>query len=784
MIIKKNIFVLIVMLFLASLSAYAQNRNLRFADDKFKYERFGFAADEYEKAYSKKEKYSTALLLAESYQNIHDYENSFKWWNEVIQFEESTKEDFYQFLIAGMKLDPEFQLEDVLAQSQFNENDFPELDLEYIKYLYSKRSNLKLIPFDSVNSNGSDYGIVQGLGNTMYFASDRGGVIPSEKKAIRLDAKNQFQTKEKYNFNDRQFFLIYSKDSSDHLNGFDVPSDEVFHFSDPFFVKEKNILFYTITRGINKVKRKREITVYPELYYSTLSLQEELLDPKAFPFNDSLNYGVISPFIDLENKRLYFSSNMEGGYGGYDIYYSSFDDSLNFESPINLGPVINSPGNERDPFLYIDKLYFSSDGHKGLGGFDVFVSEKTENGFESVENLGIPYNSPNDDFSFRKYGEQEIFISSDRMGGKGMDDIYYIESLYKYLITNVIDCQDVGVDGYSLEVFDDTNRKLLESQVLANNKRLTNLEPNSDFQVSVSKEGFFSISDNTITTKNIQEDTLYRNYKLIPIPYQLGVYVDIVYYDLDKFNIRSDAQQALDQLGELMNKYDFLDLVVSSHTDSRASDEYNIVLSNNRANAVRDYLSKWDISPSRIRLEWFGEKVLTNNCVDGIDCPEFEHQLNRRSELVLELFPDPTVQYSIPNQFKEFDICNPSSIQKWFFDQVYQLPTIYFDFDKSMLRSIHKKELERVALMLKTMPKLNLAINGYTDQFGTDKYNLDLSMRRSESVKKYLLSKEIEAFRLYEYSFGETSPVYDCGLMDCNHFNHQKNRRVELKINF
>ncbi|MHA7131999.1 OmpA family protein, partial [Algoriphagus namhaensis] len=203
-----------------------------------------------------------------------------------------------------------------------------------------------------------------------------------------------------------------------------------------------------------------------------------------------------------------------------------------------------------------------------------------------------------------------------------------------------------------------------------------------------------------------------REYTLTPIPYQLPVYVDIVYYDLDKYVIREDAKEALDKLGEMMNKYSFLDLLVGSHTDSRASDEYNITLSNNRAKAVSEYLSQYGISADRVRLEWFGESELINDCGNGVPCGEPEHQLNRRSELVLEAFPDPTKQYDIPKELLDQNFCDPEQIFEALQEEIREIPTIYFDFDKSMLRSVHKKELERTAIMLNRMPNLMLYIEG------------------------------------------------------------------------
>jgi outer membrane protein OmpA-like peptidoglycan-associated protein len=221
---------------------------------------------------------------------------------------------------------------------------------------------------------------------------------------------------------------------------------------------------------------------------------------------------------------------------------------------------------------------------------------------------------------------------------------------------------------------------------------------------------------------------------------------------------------------------------VASHTDSRASDEYNITLSNNRAKAVTEYLGAKGINADRVRLEWFGESQLVNDCGNGKPCNEENHQLNRRSELVLEAFPDPTKQYEIPQELKDMDFCEPEDILEKIQEEINDIPTIYFDFDKSMLRSVHKSELERTAIMLKRMPNLMLNIEGHTDQRGEEAYNQTLSERRAQVVKDYLKNRGVEDNRLESQWFGKTKPIHNCDEVTCTPAMHQLNRRTELRV--
>jgi outer membrane protein OmpA-like peptidoglycan-associated protein len=188
------------------------------------------------------------------------------------------------------------------------------------------------------------------------------------------------------------------------------------------------------------------------------------------------------------------------------------------------------------------------------------------------------------------------------------------------------------------------------------------------------------------------------------------------------------------------------------------------------------------ISANRVRLEWFGEGKLVNDCGNDVPCPETKHQLNRRSELVLEAFSDPNKQYEIPEELKELDFCDPEKIFEKIQDEIKNLPTIYFDFDKDMLRSIHEKDLERAASMLKRLPNLMLFIEGHTDQKGSVQYNQKLSERRAKSVMDYLNTRGISSRRMKSAWYGESRPIHDCAVIPCTPEMEQLNRRTELRL--
>jgi outer membrane protein OmpA-like peptidoglycan-associated protein len=397
--------------------------------------------------------------------------------------------------------------------------------------------------------------------------------------------------------------------------------------------------------------------------------------------------------------------------------------------------------------------------------------------------LGVPYNSPRDDFGYFVSSEGKRYLSSDRTGGMGLDDIYSIEDLFKRLIARVIDCDDnLITEDYNVSLNANDDLTMISTNRNEVGELLAELDIEKDFILNISKKGYFSISDSTLSTVGLEEDEVYREYRLSKVPYNLPVVVDIVYYDLDKSKIRNDAVPVLDKIAELMQKYDFLDLAVASHTDSRASEAYNKALSQRRADAVKEYLSKFNIPTNRIRIDWFGKENLTNDCGDGVPCPETKHQLNRRSELVLEAFTDTEKEYEFPRGLIGKDNCDITELMEAIQREFNNVPTVYFDFDKSAIRAVHQKDLDRVGIMLQKMKNLQLYISGHTDQRGNEEYNLKLAERRAKSVMDYLINKGIDSSRMQYEWFGKSLPINDCGSIPCTEEMHQQNRRTELKL--
>ena len=776
---KNLYFLLLVFLFSAGLSSesFAQNALLRYGERQYDMLNYQEAAEVYIKAFERKPTYTSAQMAAKSFENMREYQNSYDWWRITSDFEEATMEDKRSFAQAAQRVgnvDEYYQIKSELGLSD-------KADMEAIKRLSSKNS-ATLTSIDSLNSRFTDFGMAVDNQGNKYISSDRG--IQETGKAsrgslIRIDGRNRFK-RDVYGWTGRDFLSIYRLGEDNEMTEVDSPVPNTFHFSDPFFMKEKPVVFYTVTREVKKVKKK-EFNIYPEIYFSQINEAGEFTDYRPFPFNSFMEHSMITPFVDEEAKRIYFASDMVGGLGGHDLYYVTYDDDFKFGEPVNLGPEVNSEGHERNPYRIENRFYFSSDGHTGLGGLDVYKASIDNGQITGVSNMGAPYNSPQDDFAFTPMEKGKAVLSSDRIGGKGLDDLYMIEEMYRRFLARIMDCDGVLIEDDFIFSLENLERKSkVETQSNDKGEMLADLEIESGYVVNISKKGYFSRRDTTLTTKGFDGELIEREYRLAKIPYDMPVFVDLMYYDLDRAEIREEAKPTLNKLAEMMKSYSFLDLMVRSHTDARASDSYNENLSNRRADAVVDYLKEQGIEKDRISAEWFGEEQLVNDCGDGKPCPEAEHQLNRRSELVLKAFTDQNKQYELPIQFE--DDCEDliEALQRQLSDVGLELPKVYFDYDKANLKAEQKMALERLAIMMKSRNDFQLTLEGHTDLRGSEEYNESLSQRRAKVVLDYLLNRGVSNDRLTYEWFGKNRPVHNC--TDCSEAQHQENRRTEIKV--
>ena len=378
--------------------------------------------------------------------------------------------------------------------------------------------------------------------------------------------------------------------------------------------------------------------------------------PIWMPVNEDEFYTNTTPAISPDGNELYFASLRPDGLGGFDLYKATKLANGDFGNAVRLGAPINTSGNEMFPYVAPDgKLFFASDGHAGFGKLDLFVAENTEQGWV-VKNLGPNINTVADDFGifFTKY-PTEGFLSSNREGGMGDDDIYYFEDKTpKPKIVNVllnVTTKEIDENGAEkilpqtrVVLYDNTNKNIGGDFSNQNGRLRFTLVPDQNFSIIASKSGYFtkSITYSTIGKTPRIEDliqevtnvTLDTTIVLDALILERSIVLDNIYYDLDKADIRPDAALELNKLVKILKDNPSIRIELSSHTDDRASDSYNDALSQRRAESAVAYIVSQGIDASRLVAKGYGKRQL----IIANATTEEEHQTNRRTEFkVIEI---------------------------------------------------------------------------------------------------------------------------------------------------
>ncbi len=495
-------------------------------------------------------------------------------------------------------------------------------ELASIDGIYIATTNL------SINSEHSEFGGFEHNGK-FYFSSARNTL----NNALR----------DVYKWNEEPFLNIYQSDvtTSNGEKEFSKPesiSSDIntkFHEASIAITNDGKTLYYTRN---NLTKRKslgvdREGTTHLKIYKATL-IDEKWQDIEELPLNDK-TYSNGHPALSPDNKTLFFVSDREGGYGLTDIYKVDILDDGTYGEPENLGDKINTEGKEVFPFVDSENmLYFSSEGFTNLGLLDIFKSNILNDADAKVENIGAPFNSGGDDFSFFINNEDNTgyFSSNSREDGKGGDDIYSF---------NTFKCQQIikGVasDSLTLLPLQSVKVELIDKTGKIINEVETNEKGEYSFEVDCSEKYTIrgSKPDYKDDLKEVNTSIIDRyenitDLSLIPLIIDDKIVINPIFFDFDKWDIRTDAKYELENIVDVMREHSAMVIKIESHTDSRGTNRYNMKLSDRRAKSTRDYLLSRGIEVSRIESAiGYGESQLINDC--GRKCTEEEHQENRRS---------------------------------------------------------------------------------------------------------------------------------------------------------
>lgn len=510
-----------------------------------------------------------------------------------------------------------------LSKHIFQWDQTPFTDLYYIE----KQADIKDIDPDSVLKNARNNPLLlkkmyKDNDDDTYRTSNDSRVLGTLSSAIRQDTLGK---------------VLSVNASIKPVQGF---VNSKYHEGPAVVLPDGSLLFTRNNYQKGKASRSEEGINKLKLYTALAPAWDQV---EAFPFNSN-EYSTGHPAINKGGTVLILASDMPGGFGGVDLYYSQRTDAkAAWTKPVNLGPLVNTEGDEMFPSISQDSiLFFASTGHAGLGGLDIF--QIGVNGI-SVHgkplNLGFPVNSSVDDFGIARSedGNTGYFTSNRR----GSDDIYSFvhkdfQIKVKGLVVDAQDNQPIANATIGIKSAD----KTLQLQTDDKGAFSTELNKRSAYQVSAQKHGY-NAQQTSLSTEGLLADTTLTVFFKLERPglncdslkQQLASF--IIYYDLDKSFIRADAGKVMGRLALFLKGNPDVDVIAASHCDSRASNSYNIGLSLRRSQSARRYLIARGIAAERIKIEYFGENKLLNKCMDDVKCPEPLQQLNRRTEFYLNI---------------------------------------------------------------------------------------------------------------------------------------------------
>ncbi len=610
----KNIYYIILILLSCTVGLQAQSGKQKKADRLYNDFAYLEATEVYKELIENDYNvtYNTKKL-GDAYMMLRSPENAVHYYGDIIEEEDLSPEYYYKYaqaLRAVKRYDESKQwLKKYLETGRASK----EIQTMIEKTEYKSKATYKVKSSD-FNSGVSDFGVFV-KDDKVYFVSARNEGV---------DVKDKI-----YSWTGEPFLDIYVLDKSTGTVS-PIPGEINTKLHDgPAVVSPDGMtLYFTRNNYLNNKegKKDKEKTNHLKLY-SAVKSGDRWVDVKELPFNSN-DYSVGHPSISPDGNTLYFTSDMEGGLGGTDIYKVSIQGNNTFGTPENLGEPVNTEFDESFPFMDTDgTLYFSSNGHAGLGLFDIFRLEDGE-----VENVGEPINSSMDDFAYFQVSDsQEGYISSNREGDS--DNIFVFNKLNPLILTGVVKNAVNGkpVSEATVRVMNEDGEQIAFLETNMEGRYRTEVDRNKMLPIEA-KEIEFETFTGTVNTNNTDDlEILEYDIQLNPVrDVEFLAELENIYFDFDKATIRPDAAKELDKLVDLMkNEYPDLVIEIGSHTDRRGSKAYNEKLAERRAKSTYDYLVSKGISPDRIvEYKGYGE---TRPAIDCERCSEKEHQLNRRS---------------------------------------------------------------------------------------------------------------------------------------------------------
>ncbi|GAB4318544.1 MAG: OmpA family protein [Bacteroidales bacterium] len=666
---KKNRIVLLFVFTLIMASAWAQRDFTEAADRDFEDQKYSVAIDKYKKAYSKikdrDEKNRIRFQMAECYRLMNQSKRAEVYYKSLYRTEYYKKEpvvllQYAEMLKANQKYDEAVPIYEQYIKLRPEDPRGPDglKSCNMQKDWYENPTGHIIHNVRDINSREDDFAPCYASDNynDLIFTSNREG--STGKDADEWTGKN---------FTD----LFYTR------------QDRKGEWSTPVLLETEGKINTETNEGISTMN-----STFSTLYFTRCGNQKNSKSGchiykvkksgRSFGEPELVNLGGDStsaighPTLTEDEKMIIFAADFPNGYGGKDLWYATRKSkSDEFGVPKNLGPVINTAGDELFPFLRSDSvLYFASNGHIGMGLLDIFKSTYSNGKWSVPENMGYPINSNADDYGiiFNKEAEEEGFFTSGRKENgferaRGGDDIYhFVIPPLEFTISGVVK------DDNTLQFIDGAEVKMVGSDgssVIATTNSVgfyefgkDQVRPNTTYELTVSKDNYFTASASETTVGLEQSKDFELDFTLKPIPKKPIVLPEIL-YDLAKWDLKPQYQDSLQGLIKTLDENPRMVIELASHTDSRDTEERNDILSQKRAQSVVDYLIMRGIDPERLVAKGYGERVprqlthdyylngklvldsgavLTEDFINQLpnkEIQEFAHQLNRRTEFTV-----------------------------------------------------------------------------------------------------------------------------------------------------
>ncbi len=591
--------------------------------------------------------------LAESYMNVGDHLKAEEIYSELINNQLNVHpEDYYNYasiLKYQGKYTRAFEMMDRF--SELNPKDLRAKDYLEKRHLFESLSmddGTFTMNHLNMNSSSDDYA-------ASYFG-DKIVYVSNKPVFYKLIARN-------FNWTGKPFWNMYVSEVEEGEGGelkkpssFNRGIRSKYHDGPVSFSRDGTFMAFTR----NTIDDESEDNVVElQIFFSSFE-DDQWTEAVPFKLNDK-GYSVGHPSLTPDGNTMYFASNMPGGFGGSDLYMVTRSDNGDWGPAENLGAKINTEGDELFPFFESTNqiLFFSSDGRFGLGGLDVFYSAAHGSDFGEVKNAGYPLNTQYDDFAMIVDSRLDNgYVSSNRPGGSGGDDIYSFQLLKNLKIDKRIQGMAMDKDGNpvpeALVSLHDNNDQVIDSVTTDDHGTFGFFaDADEDFMLTAEKKEY---KDGNTAVNTFSKNRIVKaDITLLDVETESPELADAeedgkvdmvksgdmntIYFDFDKYNIRADAQIELNKIVRMMNENPDLVVEIHSHTDSRGSESYNMKLSDRRANATLNYVKSKIENPERIYGKGYGQTKLVNDCIreggKASDCSEKQHQANRRTEFFI-----------------------------------------------------------------------------------------------------------------------------------------------------